>query len=51
MRDGTTFKGMMKPVLTSGLFATASKRKQITGTGELKSTSDGTEYKGSLVKG
>ena len=49
MRDGTTFKGMMRPVL--GLFATASKRKQITGTGELKSTSDGTEYKGSLVKG
>ena len=27
LRDGTTFKGMMKPVLNSGLFATASKRK------------------------
>ncbi len=41
---------MMRP-LGGVIFAQATKRKQITGTGELKYSQDGTEYKGSLVKG
>lgn len=45
LKDGSTFKGMMK----SGIAVT--KRKHISGTGEFNCTLDNTVYKGALMKG
>jgi hypothetical protein len=47
LKDGTVFKGMIKTGTAEGL----SKRKQISGTGELTSPIDQTVYKGTLSKG
>jgi hypothetical protein len=45
LKDGSSFKGMVR----SGQPVT--KRKHISGTGELVSVQDGTVYKGAIVKG
>ena len=46
LKDGSVFKGMVRTVDVN-----LSKKKHITGTGEISYSSDGTVYKGALVKG
>ena len=46
MKDGSILKGMVRMVDVN-----LSKKKHITGTGEINNSSDGTVYKGALVKG
>lgn len=46
LKDGSVFKGMVRTIVD-----VISKKKHITGTGEISYSVDGTVYKGALVKG